>query len=972
MRNFKQILLSMLMLLPFAMFAQQTVKGKVLEKSTGQPLPGVNIIVKGTTNGTTTDFDGTFNLDVKKQNAILVFSYLGYKTQEIAASNSLMTVSLVQNAQALNQVVIIGYGQTTKKDATGSIEKVSTKDFNKGAIASAGQLIAGKTAGVQVIPSDGTPGKGATIKIRGGVSSLNASNSPLIVIDGVPVDQQGPALNSINPNDIESFTILKDASASAIYGSRASGGVIIITTKSGKTNGAMKVNFNSYLSIATQADQVAVLSTSQFINAINTYGSASDIAKLGTANTNWQDKIFDTAYGTDNNLSISGGFKHSSYRVSLGYLNQDGLLKTSNVERTSLDAKYIQHLLKDNLKITANFKGAFVDDTFANQGAIGAAVRFDPTKPVFSGNSDFGGFYEWLDGAVPLNLAPRNPVGLLKQNHSVAETRRTISNIQFDYKIPQVKGLRANLNLGYDYADVKGNFTIPAEAASNFLDKGLTGGNFELKRNVLVDFYLNYVKEFDKIDSKIDVTAGQSYQDFHRERSNFSIDGLGVENKPLPFATENSLVSYFGRANYTFKDKYLLTYTFRRDGSSRFAPKNRWGNFNSVALAWNISDENFLKDSKVLSNLKLRLGYGETGQQELSQGDFPYLAKYTPGDAKVRYEFGNTFFSTLRPEGFDENIKWETSDTYNIGLDYGFLNDRITGTVDVFYRTTRDLLNAVVPAAGSNLDNLIVTNVGDLKNNGVELSLNVKAFQNDDFEWNFNVNTSFLNNEITKLTASNDPTFIGNQTGDNISGGVGNKIQINTVGFGQNAFFVFKQVFDANGKPIEGVYEDLNGDGVININDRRQFHDPNADMLLGFTNYLRFKKMDLSFTLRASFGNYAYNNVASSLGNAFSLTTLNAIGNVSSSFLDTKFQNQRLFSDYYVQDASFLKMDNITFGYNFDKVFSKKMNLRLYSTVQNVFTITDYSGVDPEISGGIDNNFNPRPRTFLFGFNLNF
>jgi len=971
MRNFKQILLSMLMLLPFAMFAQQTVKGKVLEKSTGQPLPGVNIIVKGTSNGTTTDFDGTFTLSVKDKNAVLVFSFLGYKTLEVSASTSFMTVNLAENAQALNEVVIIGYGQTTKKDATGSVEKVSTKEFNKGAIVSAGQLIAGKTAGVQVIPSDGTPGAGATIKIRGGVSSLNASNSPLIVIDGVPVDQQGPALNSLNPNDIKSFTVLKDASASAIYGSRASGGVIIITTKSGKTNGAMKVNFNSYLSIATQADQVDVLSTSQFINAINTYGSAADIAKLGTANTNWQDKIFDTAYGTDNNLSISGGFKHSSYRVSLGYLNQDGLLKTSNVERTSLDAKYIQYLFKDDLKITANFKGAFVDDTFANQGAIGSAVRFDPTKPVFSGNSDFGGFYEWLDGTIPLNLAPRNPLGLLKQNHSLAETRRTISNIQFDYKIPQIKGLRANLNLGYDYSDVKGNFTIPAEAASNFLDKGLTGGNFELKRNVLVDFYLNYVKKFDKIDSKIDVTAGQSYQDFHRERSNFSIDGLGVENRPLPFATENSLVSYFARANYIYKGKYLATYTFRRDGSSRFSPKNRWGNFNSVALAWNISDENFLKNSKVISNLKLRLGYGETGQQELSQGDFPYLAKYTPGDAKVRYEFGNTFFSTLRPEGFDENIKWETSDTYNIGLDYGFLGDRITGTVDVFYRTTRDVLNAVTPAAGSNLDNLIVTNVGDLKSNGVELSLNVKAFQNDDFEWNFNVNTSFLNNEITKLTASNDPAFIGNQVGG-IAGGVGNTIQINTVGFGQNAFFVFKQVFDANGKPIEGVYEDLNGDGVININDRRQFHDPNADMLLGFTNYLRYKKMDLSFTLRASFGNYAYNNVASSTGNITSLTSLNALTNVSSSILDTKFQNQRLFSDYYVQDASFLKMDNITFGYNFDKVFDKKMNLRLYSTVQNVFTITDYNGVDPEISGGIDNNFNPRPRTFLFGFNLNF
>ncbi len=971
MRNFKQILLSMLMLLPFAMFAQQTVKGKVLEKSTGQPLPGVNIVVKGTSNGTTTDFDGTFSLNVKKQNVILVFSYLGYKTQEIPASNSFMTINFVQNAQALNQVVIIGYGQTTKKDATGSIEKVGAKDFNKGAIVSAGQLIAGKMAGVQVIPSDGTPGAGATIKIRGGVSSLNASNSPLIVIDGVPVDQQGPALNSINPNDIASFTVLKDASAAAIYGSRASGGVIIITTKSGKTNGPMRVDFNSYLSIANRVNKVEILTAAQFTDAINTYGSASDIAKLGTANTDWQDQIFGTAYGTDNNLTISGGFKHSSYRVSVGYLNQNGLLKTSNVIRTSLDTKYIQYLFKDKLKVTLNLKGAVVDDTFANGGAIGSANRFDPTKPVFSGNSDFGGYWEWLDGSNPLSLAPRNPVGLLKQNHTVAKTRRSIGNIQLDYKIPGIEGFRANLNLGYDYSDVKGSFSIPATAASNFLEKGLSGNNFQLKRNYLVDFYLNYIKEFEKLDSKIDVTVGQSFQDFHREGSSHSINGLGIENNPRPFATENALVSYFGRANYVFKGKYLATYTFRRDGSSRFSPKNRWGNFNSVALAWNISQEGSLKDSKFLSNFKLRLGYGETGQQELSQGDFPYLPRYTPGDSKVRYEFGNTFFTTLRPEGYDVNIKWETSKTYNVGLDYGFFDNRITGAIDIFYRRTSNVLNAVTPAAGSNLANLIVTNVGDLESNGAELSLSIKAVETDDFTWNFDVNTSFLNNVITKLTATSDPNFIGNQVGG-ISGGVGNTIQINTVGYAQNSFFVFKQVYNAAGKPIEGVYEDLNGDGVININDRYHYHDPNADMLLGFTNYFRHKNVDLSFTLRGSFGNYAYNNVASSTGNITSLTSLNALTNVSSSILDTKFQNQRLFSDYYIQEASFLKMDNITLGYNFKKVFNQKIKLRLYSTLQNVFTITNYTGIDPEINGGIDNNFNPRPRTFLLGFNLNF
>jgi len=971
MKNFTKILLSMLMLLPFALFAQQTIKGKVLDKTTKQPLPGVDIVIKGSKVGTTTNFNGTFTLNSKEKNATLVISYLGYKTLEVPPSQNFMTINLEQSSQSLNEVVIIGYGQTTKKDATGSIEKVTAKNFNKGAIASVGQLIAGKTAGVQVIPSDGTPGAGATIKIRGGVSSLNASNSPLIVIDGVPVDQQGPALNSLNPNDVKSFTILKDASATAIYGSRASGGVIIITTKSGRKDGPLKVNFSSYLSIANKSNQVDVLNASQFTDLINTYGSASDKAKLGSSDTNWQNQIFDTAYGTDNNLSLSGGFKNSSYRVSVGYFNQNGILKTSNVARTTIDTKYIQYLFKDNLKINVNLKGAIVDDTFANGGAIGAAVRFDPTKPVYSGNSNFGGYYEWLDGSNPLNLATRNPLGLLKQYKSTAETRRSIGNIQFDYKIPFIDGLKANLNLGYDYADVKGKFNIPATAASNFLEQGKSGNNFELKRNLLEDFYLNYVKEFKSISSKFNITLGQSFQDFHRENSNFNVNGVGVENKPIPFATENALVSYFARANYSFKGKYLATYTFRRDGSSRFSPKNRWGNFNSVALAWNLHEENAIKNLNYLSRLKLRVGYGETGQQELSQGDYPYIPRYTPGDNKARYEFGNTFFNTLRPEGYDENIKWEESNTYNAGLDYGFFKDRITGSIDVFYRKTKNVLNAVTPAAGSNLANLIVTNVGDLKSNGLELTLNVIPVSTEDFTWNLNLNSSFLSNTITKLTATDDPSFVGNQIGG-IGGGVGNTIQINTVGYGQNSFYVYKQVYDTTGKPIEGLYADLNGDGIINSNDRRQFHDPNADMLLGFSSSLRYKKADLSFTFRGSFGNYVYNNVASSIGNITSSSSLNALTNVHSSVLKTKFQNQRLFSDYYVQNASFLKLDNITLGYNFDKINKQNVNLRVYSTLQNAFTITKYKGIDPEINGGIDNNFNPRPRTILFGFNLSF
>ncbi|MDZ4148827.1 MAG: TonB-dependent receptor [Flavobacteriaceae bacterium] len=969
MKHLKKFSWLVLLFFPCITFAQQLVSGKVLDKNTNAPIPGVTILVKGTTNGTTTDFDGNFGLSVPNTNAILVISYIGFATQEIPANSQNVTIYLEETSLALDEIVLVGYGQTTKKDATGSIEQVTSESFNRGAITSPEQLIAGKTAGVQVIPAGGRPGAQGTIRIRGGVNSLSANTSPLIVIDGVPIDQQGPALNSVNPNDIETFTILKDASATAIYGSRASAGVILITTKSGK-GGPLKINFDSYVTSQLPTDFVDVLNANEFRELINAKGTPNQIAQLGGFNTDWQDQIYKAGYGTNNDLTLSGAYKNTTYRVSLGYQLQDGILRTSRFERYNSSVKVTQKLFKNALKIDLNLRNSIVDERFANQGAIGSAVNFDPTQPVFSGNDAFGGFFESLDtDGTPKDIVPRNPVGLLKNNRNLGETRRSVGNIQFDYKIPYVEGLKANLNLGYDYNDFRGTTTIPAVAADGFDEGGSVTNTFSLQRNLLVDFYLNYVKEFESLKSKIDVTAGHSFQDFHRENGFNRLNGINQTQEDF-FATENALESYFGRLNYSYANKYLFTYTVRRDGSSRFSDDNKWGTFQSGAVAWTVSEENFLKDHKIISTIKLRAGWGETGQQEVDS-DFPFLPTFTFGDSRSQAQFGDEFIPTIRPEGFDANIKWEESKTWNFGLDWGLFNDRITGSVEGFLTDTNDVLSRIPTAAGTNLDNVLLTNVGNLESEGLEITLNATPIQTKDFEWNFNFNIAFLNNKITKLTASDDPTFRGNLVGG-ISGGVGNTIQINTVGFGQNKFFVFEQAFDTNGKPIEGFYVDQNGDGVINIDDRRQYRDPNPDTVLGFSSYFKYKQFDLNFTLRANFGNYVYNNQAASSGNFSQTNTLDTNTNVHGSILRTDFQEQLLFSDYFVQDASFLKMDNITLAYNFNKLFDQKIGLRVYSTVQNVFTITDYDGLDPEVSGGIDNNLFPRPRTFLVGFNLTY
>ncbi len=968
MKKIRQLIFGILFLLPLMMSAQEQITGNVKDDQ-GIDLPGVSIMIQGTTQGTVTDFDGNFEIEVFAD-AILEFSYVGYSNIEKPATAN-MQVVLLESAESLDEVVLIGYGQTTKKDATGAVEKVSEKEFNVGAIQSPEQLITGKTAGVNVTPPSGRPGESGTVKIRGGVSSLG-NNSPLYVIDGVPIDQKGPALNSINPNDIESFNILKDASATAIYGSRATNGVIIITTKSGKMNSGFKVELDSKFSVGTKLNTVDILSPDQFRGAVIGLDNP-DARNLLTfdENTNWQEQIYQTAFGTDNNLILSEGFDNSSYRIALGYTYQEGIMKTNDFTRPSIAMNFRQNLFDNSLKMNFNLRGSWVKDRFGDSGAIGGAVQFDPTKPIYSGSPQFGGYWEWLndDGSVN-TLAPRNPVGQLEQNTNDANTQRYLGNAKFDYKFGFLKGLNLVVNLGFDYSEVSGQFIVPGTSAGGFNDGGSVRDYTEMKRNTLADIYLNYVNTFAE-KHKVDVMLGHSYQDFYRENSNITQDGIGSPPTGNPrLVSLNALESLFARANYTFNEKYLVTFTYRRDGSSRFAPENRWADFYSGAVAWNISEEDFMKDSRAVSTLKLRLGFGQTGQQEIDK-DFGYLPIYTPGDAGVRYPFGSDYIYTLRPEGYDKNIKWEESDTYNIGIDYGFIDDVLTGSIEYFKRESTDILSTIAPPAGSNLTNNLYTNIGDLSSEGVEFTLNADLFQRENFNWNINFNATWLQNEIKKLNNVEDPDSPGIAVGG-ISGGVGNTIQTQKVGYPQFSYLVYQQVYDEAGKPLEGVYVDQNEDGVINDNDKRIYKNPNPDYLLGFSSYMNYRNFDFSFTLRAALGNYAYNNVASSRGYNGALYELGSLRNVHSSLLETDFDTQQFWSDYYVQDASFLRMDNVSLGYTFQDLKEGEIGLRLYTTVQNVFVVTEYDGLDPEISGGIDNNFYPRPRTFLLGFNINF
>ncbi len=955
-----------------------TVTGTVTDALEGISLPGVNVLIKGTTTGTTTNADGEYSITTRPD-AILVFSFIGYVEQEVPVNNrSTINVDLQVDVMQIAEVVTIGYGTTRKEDATGSVAAVNADDFNRGSITSPQELVVGKIAGVQITNGGGAPGEGATIRIRGG-SSLSASNDPLIVIDGVPVDNEDisgmrNSLNTIHPSDIETFTVLKDASATAIYGSRASNGVIIINTKKGKAGKPLTVNYTGNVSISMPSAKVDVFDAAGYTALVQEKyaGNSNVLDLLGTSNTDWQDQIYKTAVGHDHNLNLSGAYKNLPYRASVSYSDMDGILKTDNLQRVTGSVNLNPSFLDDHLKVDLNVKGMNINNFFANRGAIGAAVAMDPTQQVYDDTSPYGGYFTWtLPDGSPLFTATSNPVAQLMMRKDVSTVNRLIGNVQVEYKMHFLPELTAKLNVGYDGSNSSGTVDVPANASWAYADGGEKREYTQGKKNSLLDLYFNYENEFPGIMSRINAMAGYSWQHFYRDGTTYTTNAdQTTVLTDTDYKTESYLVSFFGRLNYIFMNRYLVTFTLRQDGSSRFSPDTRWGLFPSVALAWNIAEESFIP-SELISTLKLRLGYGVTGQQNITTNDYPYLARYTYSEDNARYLFGDTYYTTLRPEGYDANLKWEETETYNIGLDFGFLNNRITGEIDAYYRYTSDLINTIPIPAGTNLTNQILTNVGDLENRGIEVSVNAVVISKLDFSWDVGLNATYNENKILKLTLVDDPDYEGVSVGG-ISGAVGNNIQIHSVNYPAYSFYVWEQVYDQDGNPIEGLYVDRNGDGSITVEDRYRYKKPAPDVFMGFNSMLKYKNFDFSFAGRVSLGNYIYNNNFSNTGSYASIYLSGSLGNANRNLLESQFENPKYFSDYYIENGSYLRLDNASLGYNFDNLLSGKLKLRLYATAQNLFLITKYRGLDPEVSDGIDNNIYPRPRTFLFGVSLTY
>lgn len=966
-----------------SVFAQQgeerTITGQVTDE-TKEALIGASVVAKGTVIGTITDFDGNYALSVPSNATELIFSYVGYESKNVAIpkGSNVLNVQMKSDAQMLSDVVVIGYGTTRKSDLTGSVSNVSSEDFNSGLISSPEQLINGKVSGVQIMSASGSPTSGSTIRIRGG-ASLNASNDPLIVLDGVPLESGGISGNSgnflslINPNDIESMTILKDASSTAIYGSRASNGVIIITTKKGNSD-KIKVSLNTTHSIQTRTQMADMLSRNEFMDVINSRGTSAQQALLGTEDTDWNDQIYQAAYGTDNNLSIAGKLaRNLPVRVSLGYYNQNGILKTDNAERFTGSISLSPSFFNDYLKFNINAKGSVNNNRFAETGAIWGASTFNPTLPVYSGNSSFGGYNEALDNTgAPVNAAVLNPLGRIEQNKSTSKVQRFIGNIDVDYKMHFLPDLKFHATLGYDYAKGKGQVYVPAEAMQYFT----TGGRDyqygpQENTNRLLTAYLNYNKYVDSWKSSIDATMGYDYQFWKSTSPAYSEFNTIGEVQTSIAATDqrHSLLSYYARLNYTFDSRYMLTATVRRDGTSRFDSDTRWGTFPSVALGWRVTEESFLKDNPVLSNLKIRASYGITGQQD-GIGNYGYMPVYTIGQDGAQYQFGNEYYYTYRPEAYNKLLKWETTTSWNAGFDFGFLKDRITGSFDFYTRQTKDLIATVPAPAGTTFDKTITTNVGNVDSHGIEFTLNASPIQTKDWGWDLSFNMTWQKMKVKNLSLTEGSATTNTAVGPSIDG---YQFQVLSEGYAPYMFYVYHQLYDEKtGKPIEGAYADLNDDGSINSSDLYRYHSPAPDFIFGLSTSLRYKNWNLGMSFRANVGNYVYNGMAMSTG-AWSTVSYNSyqLNNLNHSYLETGFQNRQYLSDYYVENASFLKMDNLTLGYNFGRI-TKWVSLNASAMIQNVFCITKYSGVDPEVPNGMDNSFYPRPRTFSLSLGFEF
>lgn len=959
----------------------RTIKGEVTDAQNGEALIGATVMVEGEKGGTVTDFDGNFSLQVSSSAKKIKVSYIGYIDKVLSISDN-MKVKLESDSKALADVVVIGYGTARKSDLTGSVATVKSKDFNKGLVSSPEQLINGKVSGVQIMSNSGSASAGSTIRVRGG-ASLNASNDPLIVLDGVPLEQGGISGNSsnflsmINPSDIESMTVLKDASSTAIYGSRASNGVIIITTKKGQ-QGAVKVNFNTTNSLQTRAQMVDMLSRDEFVNVINQFGTDNQKSLLGTANTDWNDEVYRTAFGTDNNLSVSGSIdKWLPFRVSVGYYNQSGLVRKDNVERWTGNVVLTPSFFQDHLKLTINAKGTLNNNSFNNGGAVWAAATFNPTIPVYSGNDKYGGYNEALDAdGYPVNAGVRNPRGLVDLYDSKSKVSRFIGSMDVDYKVHFLPELKLHATVGADYAKGDGTVYVPAYAAQSYnKDESLGGSDYKYgpqkNENRLLTLYANYAKYFEDIKSNVDLTAGYDYQYWKSTTPLYYTKSAAGTNLSTVKASDyrHVMLSYYGRINYSFDGKYLLTATVRRDASSRFSKNTRWGTFPSVALGWTLTEEPWLKNQKVLSNLKLRASYGVTGQQE-GIGNYNYLPVYTYSVTGAEAFINGQYINTYRPEAYVSDLKWETTTSWNFGLDFGFLDGRIGGAIDFYTRKTKDLLASVPTAAGTNFSKTILTNVGNVDSKGIEVSLNATPIQTKDWEWNLSYNFTWQNMKVKNLSLTKGGSQTNVKVGPSIDA---YQFQVLSEGYEPYMFYVYHQLYDSTtGKPIEGAYADLNNDGEINDADLYRYHSPAPKYIMGLSTSLRYKQLTLGMSFRANIDNYVYNGMGMSTG-AFETVSYNnsQLNNLNTSFLKTGFKTRQYLSDYYVENASFLKLDNLSLSYNVGKI-NKWASLTVSAMVQNVFTITGYSGTDPEVPNGMDNSFYPRPRTYSVSLGLQF
>ena len=959
----------------------RTIKGEVTDAQNGEALIGATVMVEGEKGGTVTDFDGNFSLQVSSSAKKIKVSYIGYIDKVLSISDN-MKVKLESDSKALADVVVIGYGTARKSDLTGSVATVKSKDFNKGLVSSPEQLINGKVSGVQIMSNSGSASAGSTIRVRGG-ASLNASNDPLIVLDGVPLEQGGISGNSsnflsmINPSDIESMTVLKDASSTAIYGSRASNGVIIITTKKGQ-QGAVKVNFNTTNSLQTRAQMVDMLSRDEFVNVINQFGTDNQKSLLGTANTDWNDEVYRTAFGTDNNLSVSGSIdKWLPFRVSVGYYNQSGLVRKDNVERWTGNVVLTPSFFQDHLKLTINAKGTLNNNSFNNGGAVWAAATFNPTIPVYSGNDKYGGYNEALDAdGYPVNAGVRNPRGLVDLYDSKSKVSRFIGSMDVDYKVHFLPDLKLHATVGADYAKGDGTVYVPAYAAQSYnKDESLGGSDYKYgpqkNENRLLTLYANYAKYFEDIKSNVDLTAGYDYQYWKSTTPLYYTKSAAGTNLSTVKASDyrHVMLSYYGRINYSFDGKYLLTATVRRDASSRFSKDTRWGTFPSVALGWTLTEEPWLKNQKVLSNLKLRASYGVTGQQE-GIGNYNYLPVYTYSVAGTEAFINGQYINTYRPEAYVSDLKWETTTSWNFGLDFGFLDGRIGGAIDFYTRKTKDLLASVPTAAGTNFSKTILTNVGNVDSKGIEVSLNATPIQTKDWEWNLSYNFTWQNMKVKNLSLIKGGSQTNVKVGPSIDA---YQFQVLSEGYEPYMFYVYHQLYDSKtGKPIEGAYADLNNDGEINESDLYRYHSPAPKYIMGLSTSLRYKQLTLGMSFRANIDNYVYNGMGMSTGACETVSYNNSqLNNLNASFLKTGFKTRQYLSDYYVENASFLKLDNLSLSYNVGKI-NKWASLTVSAMVQNVFTITGYSGTDPEVPNGMDNSFYPRPRTYSVSLGLQF